>query len=81
MLIPANLGPLLWGWPHRFVSRMHAADSEVILAGDYEAGVGTRGIEDPATFDARVPEHFDGYVWTNRIELIGPHLRKRGHVE
>jgi len=78
VLVPANLGPLMWGWPHRFVSRMHAADSEVILANDYESGAGTRGFEDPASFDARVPEHFDGYVWTNRIELIGPHLRKRG---
>ena len=77
MLVPANLGPLLWGWPHRFVSRMHAAGSEVILAGDYKPGVGTRGIEDAAAFDALVPEHFDGYVWTNRIELIGPHVRAR----
>jgi hypothetical protein len=24
------------------------------------------------------PKSFSGYVWTNRIELIGPELKKEG---
>jgi len=74
VMVPINVAPWLWGWPNRFLARMKAAGSEVILLGPYAAGdPGTSGIDDVEML-ARIPEGFDGHVWTNRIELIGPAL-------
>ncbi len=74
MVVPVNLAGLAWGWPHRFTARMRSVGTEVILIGPYARGdAGTSGIDDPA-LAAEVPEGFDGWVWTNRIEIIGPLL-------
>lgn len=73
--VPQNLGWLLWGWPHKFTQRMADAGTEVFMVGPY-AGDFTVGIDDAETL-AAVPENFDGYVWTNKIETIGPLLRSR----
>ncbi|WP_341365981.1 glycerophosphodiester phosphodiesterase family protein [Yoonia sp. BS5-3] len=73
LLIPQNYAPLLWGWPHRFTQRMKAAGTTVILAGPYDGSGFSSGIDDADTF-AKVPADFDGYLWTNRIEVIGPLL-------
>jgi glycerophosphoryl diester phosphodiesterase len=78
VLVPANLTWMVWGWPHKFTRRMEAAGSIVILLGPLESGdMGTRGIDSLEELNA-VPEKFHGYVWTNRIELIGPELKKQG---
>jgi glycerophosphoryl diester phosphodiesterase len=78
VLVPANLTWMVWGWPHKFTRRMEAAGSTVILLGPFESGdMGTRGIDSLEELNA-VPEKFHGYVWTNRIELIGPELKKQG---
>jgi glycerophosphoryl diester phosphodiesterase len=77
VMVPINLAWLVWGWPNLFVERMRAVGSEVILLGPYAAGdVGTSGIDTPELL-AQVPRHFAGYIWTNRIEEIGPLLRAR----
>jgi glycerophosphoryl diester phosphodiesterase len=39
--------------------------------------VGSTGI-DSLDDIKQIPDGFAGYVWTNRIELIGPELRKQG---
>lgn len=77
IMIPVNVAPWLWGWPNLLQQRFRAAGSEVILLGPVDAGdPGTAGID---TLDqlARIPDSFSGYVWTNRIELIGPALSAR----
>ncbi|WP_421928749.1 glycerophosphodiester phosphodiesterase family protein [Neoaquamicrobium sediminum] len=77
VMLPINVAPWLWGWPNRFQQRLAAVGSEIILLGPYGAGdPGTAGIDDLETLD-RVPTSFDGYVWTNRIEIIGPALASR----
>ncbi len=77
VMVPINLAWLVWGWPNLFVERMRAVGSEVILIGPYAAGdVGTSGIDTPELL-AQVPQPFPGYIWTNRIEEIGPLLRAR----
>jgi glycerophosphoryl diester phosphodiesterase len=79
VMVPINLAWLLWGWPSLFVHRMHAAGTEVILSGPYMAGdVGTSGI-DTLELLAQVPQPFAGYLWTNRIEVIGPALAGTGN--
>lgn len=71
VLVPKNYARFLWGWPHRLTHRLEAVGTDVILAGDYDGSGFASGIDDADTF-RQVPDAFDGYVWTNRIELIGP---------
>jgi glycerophosphoryl diester phosphodiesterase len=77
VMVPINYAWALWGWPNRFLQRMKAAGSGVILMGPYEAGdAGTSGI-DTAEQAALVPEKFPGIVWTNEIATIAPILKAR----
>ncbi|MBJ3783950.1 glycerophosphodiester phosphodiesterase family protein [Devosia sediminis] len=72
VMVPINIAPFLWGWPNLIQQRMADAGSEIILLGPFGAGdPGTAGIDDVETL-AQVPRDFHGYVWTNRIEVIGP---------
>jgi glycerophosphoryl diester phosphodiesterase len=76
IMVPVNVAPWLWDWPNRFLDRMRKAGSEVILLGPYSSGdAGTSGI-DHVDLLRKIPDGFDGYIWTNRIELIGSALRK-----
>ncbi len=74
VLVPQNYAGFLWGWPHRFTQRLKSVGTDVILVGPYDGSGFTSGIDD-TTQARRVPTDFDGYVWTNRIEHIGPLLR------
>jgi glycerophosphoryl diester phosphodiesterase len=77
VMLPINVAPFVWGWPNLFLERMQSAGSEVILLGPYGAGdPGTSGI-DTAEQLAEVPDSFAGYIWTNKIETIGPLARDR----
>lgn len=77
VMLPINLAPFVWGWPNLFLQRMRDAGSEVILLGPYGAGdPGTAGI-DTAEQLAGVPDNIVGYIWTNKIETIGPLVRDR----
>lgn len=72
VMVPINIAPWLWGWPNLLQQRLADAGSQIILLGPYGPGdPGTAGIDDRDTL-ARVPADFDGYIWTNRIEEIGP---------
>jgi glycerophosphoryl diester phosphodiesterase len=74
VMVPINYAGLLWGWPNLFLQRLRDNGSEVILLGPYEAGdPGTAGIDTVELLN-QVPDFFDGYIWTNRIEIIGPAL-------
>jgi glycerophosphoryl diester phosphodiesterase len=72
VMLPVNVAPFVWGWPNLFLERMRNAGSAVILLGPYGAGdPGTAGIDTPEQL-AQVPDGFSGYIWTNKIEVIGP---------
>ena len=72
--VPINVAPLLWGWPHRFTDRMRSVDTHVVLLGPVSLDdVGSTGVDTPL-LAADVPDGFHGYVWTNRVEAIGPAL-------
>ena len=71
VVVPSSHGWLLWGWPRRFERRMREAGTEVILLGDYGGGGFTSGIDNIEHLDM-IPRGFGGYVWTNRIEVVGP---------
>ena len=76
ILIPQNLAPLLWGWPNRFVERMHLAGSEVYLRGPYDGGSHLpAGIDTVEQLNA-VPNRYPGGIWTDRIDLVAEHWRR-----
>jgi glycerophosphoryl diester phosphodiesterase len=75
--LPSNFAPWIWGWPYRFLDRLTAAGSSVILLGPYAPGdAGSSGI-DTAEAAAAIPAHFTGYVWTNEIAAVAPLLKPR----
>lgn len=77
VMVPINYAGWLWGWPNRFMQRLTAAGSSVILIGPYAPGdAGTSGI-DTSKDTAEVPAPFPGYVWTNEIATIAPMLRPK----
>lgn len=76
IIVPSNVAPWLWGWPARFVSRMEKAGSPVFLVNAY-SGDGMNGIDSTRDLEAEVPAHYGGGIWTDRIDIIGPALRRR----
>jgi len=75
IMLPINAAPWMWGWPNLFLERMRNAGSRVILLGAFQSGdPGTSGIDTVRDL-ADVPPAFDGYIWTNRIEVIGPAVK------
>ncbi len=74
--VPSNYAWLLWGWPNRFMTRMQAAGSDVILVGPYGSSSGTVGIDTVEQVED-LPAQFPGYIWTNRILEVGPAIKAR----
>ncbi len=70
VVVPGNIGWALWGWPNRFTQRMGEAGSVVIVLGPYSGGGFSSGI-DRDEQRGLVPQDFDGYIWTNRVEVVG----------
>lgn len=75
VMIPINVAPWIWGWPYLLEARLAQHGSQMIILGPYGAGdPGTAGVDDLETL-ALIPPGLDAYVWTNRIETIGPALK------
>jgi glycerophosphoryl diester phosphodiesterase len=76
VLLPINVAPWIWGYPHKFAARMQAAGTSVFITGKYDDTGFSSGV-DTAEMFARLPQGFAGGVWTNKIELIGPLAKKK----
>jgi glycerophosphoryl diester phosphodiesterase len=76
VLVPANVGPWLWGWPHRFVERMRQAGSEVFVLGPWGGDGFSSGIDHEDQLRA-LPAGYAGGIWTNRVDIIAPLVQKR----
>lgn len=74
--IPIDYAPYVWGWPNRFLERMREANTDVILLGPYDGSGFSTGIDTPE-LASKVPAGFSGYVWTNKVDTIGPLLKGR----
>ena len=77
--VPVNYRRLLWGWPDRFENRLNGVGSRSMLIGAYSGGP-TIGIDHPEDLDD-VPDTYTGIVFTNRAEVIGPLLTRRGQSD
>lgn len=75
LLVPSNVAPWLWGWPHRFVARMQAAGTPVFLIGPWSGGF-SEGIDDPAQVVDLIAAGYAGGIETDRIDRLGPALKK-----
>lgn len=67
--VPQGMGWLYPGWPHRMVRRAEAAEARVVLIGPNTKF--STGIDTIEQFE-EIPTGFDGWVSTDRIEVIGP---------
>jgi glycerophosphoryl diester phosphodiesterase len=73
--LPSNIARWMWGWPHRFMSRMQAAGTDVILLGPWSGGA-SAGIDAMDQLPL-VPERFGGVVWTNHTERMARSITAR----
>lgn len=70
--IPEKIAPWLWGWSNKFLSRMDKVDTRVIVvAGD---GGWSEGFDRESDL-SRLPQNYNGGIWTNRIDVIAPLLK------
>ncbi len=73
IIVPIQQAYLLWGWPNRFLARMHEHRTRVMLIGKIQSlsSASFSRLDSPNEF-SQVPRGFDGLIWTDRIEVIGP---------
>lgn len=67
--IPVEYASWLWGWPHRFLSRMEQVGTRVILVKYIDGFSG--GFDTPEDLED-LPKDYSGGIWTNRIDRIAP---------
>lgn len=72
--LPQKYARFLWGWPHRFIKRIKNANSIfVLVAGEGEWSEWF----DTAADLQELPPNYTGGIWTNRIDRIGPLIKKK----
>ncbi len=65
--LPLRYARFLWGWPEKFIKRMEAVNTRVIVVdGD---GKWSEGFDSPKDLK-KLPKGYSGYVWTNRIDKV-----------
>lgn len=76
-MVPANIAPYVWGYPNRLSARLAAHGSMLVTLGDNEGRASVTGVDDESTL-RKIPGRFDGAIWTDRIDRIGPLVRAGG---
>jgi glycerophosphoryl diester phosphodiesterase len=71
VLLPVNIAPYAWGWPHRLVERLRLAGTSVFVTGSYDGETGASGVDSREEV-RRLPAGYSGGIWTNRIDRIAP---------
>ena len=78
--VPENYTRGVWGWPNRFESRLAKHNSRAVSLGPH-----TKARSDPAidTLEQadKISPDFAGIIWTNKIEVIGPHLKAASQAD
>jgi glycerophosphoryl diester phosphodiesterase len=64
-----EVGYTLWGWPNRFLARMKAAGTRVIIAKSVD-GTKVTGLSDPKEY-GEIANSYDGVIWVDNIEEMG----------
>ena len=74
LVAPQDKGWLYWGWPRKTVARFDRAGVPVFLMGELD---GPNQNIDTVEQLERIPADYRGWVLTDRIDIIGPELKKR----
>ena len=75
VMVPIAQSGFVWGWPNRFLERMRKHRTEVMLIGRIDGLSGANFSRlDTEEEIRRLPPGFDGSIWTDRIDVIGPTL-------
>jgi len=74
-LVPANFAPFIWGYPNRLAARLKPYGTMLVTIGDNEGRASATGVDTEQTL-RRLPHRFDGALWTDRIDRIGPLVQK-----
>lgn len=69
LLLPVSRAKYLWGWPHRFIARMAAVGTDVVVVRQGDDGW-IRGFDDADAFADVSDDNYSGGVWTDRIEVV-----------
>lgn len=69
-----ELGFTLWGWPNRYLARMQAAGTRVIIAQDVTSEKIT-GLTKPEQY-GDIADSFNGTIWAEDIANMGPALQR-----
>jgi hypothetical protein len=75
ILIPLDQKWKLAGWPKRFVARMEAAGTRMILTGPDGPNGEVVGLGALAQIP-EVPRDYNGFLWVEDVALIGPSLER-----
>ena len=76
IFVPSDLRFLFWGWPDRLQERFDSTPMGVMIVGPVLKKDGSGAIDSVEDLDA-VPLHWSGWVYTNKVEIIGPALENR----
>lgn len=78
VIVAMNARYLAWGWPNRFLDRMTNSKVAVLAIGSV-SGFSSNSFTrlDSAEELSKLPTGFNGLIWTDRVEAIGPAVRQR----
>ena len=71
LLTPTNVGPWMWGWPHRFQKRFAAVNSVFFVVAPYYGGGFSNGIDNADTLRL-LPSGYVGGISTDSIDVLAP---------
>ena len=74
--IPEKIAPLLWGFPTKFLNRMDAANTRVVLVKGN--GKWSEGFDDAQDIE-RLPANYNGVIWTNRVDVVAPIIKEKSY--
>lgn len=80
VLVPINVAPWLWGWPHRFLERMSRAGSFVFAVGPIPDHGFSTGLDNPSDL-ARLPKGYTGGIWTDDILNVAKLVWRNGEMK
>jgi glycerophosphoryl diester phosphodiesterase len=67
-----EVGMSLWGWPNRFIARMGAAETRVVIA-ESITGSTIKGLTQVEQYND-IANSYNGYIWIDNISDLGPSL-------
>ncbi|MBL4791013.1 MAG: hypothetical protein JKY60_18850 [Kordiimonadaceae bacterium] len=73
--VPINYAGFLWGWPRKFISRMDAVKSTILIFGPLSPTSEIRGINS-AREAAAIPASFNGIIWVQSLDAVVEELTK-----